>query len=505
MPFALFMLLTGFGLALCIWTSATAATRVTEHSGTHRAWTFVAATLLPPATACAALSAVFGRPELQPIIVLLPILIIAGTWANMMTLRDQGLHLKLLHLPVIAFNTCLAGIYAVRAGQELSGFDLGTWGTAITGGHSLLQTWVGHRQAGAQAIWLHLPFLLPLWLRYRRTHFIALSISSMMSLAMLGLLVLSMPISYQRAELFRQPPANSLPIILPQLGIKVDWGDRILPDSTRDHRRSQFLGLAADCLVVDVGPELFTDPALFRQTQAEIELARESGAEIVLICRPPLEFQWLPATDLSAFCNEMRKIHWQAAEQLDPDLLVLYAGPFGQLLQLSKEFPTIDQWHEQILRGVREVKRANANVRVAVAFENSAAHARELFSRLAADGSPLDVLGFLIHATDLDPVELQDQLPNIDQWCAESETVKPIWIFEAGASPLTTGGELGQWRFLKGLLQNAARSNRLEGFCIDALRNGIDSYGIIANAGRQRLTYRKLRDLLMRVPPGSPK
>ncbi len=504
-PFLLFLVTTAFCLALCIWTAASAALRVAEHGGTHRAWTLVAATLLPPAAAAAALGPLLGWPELQPLIILLPILIIAGTWSNMMTLRDQGLHLRLMHLPVLAFNASLAGIYSVRCVQELAGFDLGTWGTAITGGHAILQTWVGQSQSAAQTVWLHLPFILPLWLRYGWTHKLVLAISSTFSLAMLGLLILLMPLAYQRAEQFRQPIDNSSQANLPMMGVKVNWGDRVLKENVRDRWRSQFMGIGADCMLIDVGPELFNDPDLFTQTKNEIDLARRHGIEIALICRPPMEFQWLPASNLREFSKEMAKLHWLAAERLDPDLMVLFAGPFGRLRSLCHDSPTIEEWQEKIIRSAQEAKQANSSVKVAVALENLAPHTRKLFAALATEDSPVDVLGFMIHSKDLEAKRRRELFVTLDLWCTETATEKPIWIFEAGASPRETGGELGQWYFLDALIQDARRRDQVRGFCIDALSDGLDSYGITTAAGRPRLAFRMLQDLIFGHKAGPPK
>jgi hypothetical protein len=495
-PFLLFLVITAFCLTLSLWAAASAAMRIAEHGGTHRAWTMVAATLLPPAAAAAALGPIMGWPQLQPVIVVVPILILAGTWSNMMTLRDQGLQLKLLHMPVLAFNASLAGIYSVRAVQELAGFDLGTWGTAITGGHSLLQTWVGQTNSSAQTIWLHLPFLMPLWLQYRWTHKLVLTISSVFSLALLGLLTLLMPLAYQRAEQFRQPLDNSSLEDLPMMGVKVNWGDRILSEDVRDRWRSQFMGMGADCMVIDVSPELFSDQDLFTQTKNEIELARRHGIEIALICRPPMEFSWLPASNLQDFSREMAKLQWLAAERLEPDLLVLFAGPFGRLRSLTHDSPTIEEWREKIVRSAQEAKQANKKVAVAVAFENLAPHTRKLFAALAKDDSPIDVLSFFVHSTNLEAKRRRELFVTLDLWCSETDTEKPIWILEAGASPRETGGELGQWYFLDALIQDARRRNQVRAFCIDALSDGLNSFGITTTAGRPRLAYRKLQNLI---------
>jgi hypothetical protein len=500
----LFVLFSAVAVAMCLWTAVSALRGIPEHDKSHRAWTLAAASLLPPVTALTAFGPWLELPGTRPLIAILPVLIVAGTWSNAMTLRDQGLLRNTLHLPVFAFNTGLAGLYAVRAAQDLSGADLGTWGTAITGGHALLMTFVGDRAADTNPVWLHLPLLLPLWLRYGAAHTLALAACSAIAAALVATLAAAMPLAFDRAESYRRPVDPPAAMRSGQrVGVEVAWADRLLSPDERDDERARLSGLGVDMVTIEVGPELFEDAALLRQTREELDFARARGLTVTVACRPPARFGRIPAADVAELSRAMAKVHWLAAEKLAPDVLFLYTGPFGSLDRATARIGTIDEWTELARRGASEARQGNPAVAVGIVLDSRAPHAEELFVRLGADDSGIDILGLSVRPDALTPDDLETALRVLDRWCRRIDRDRPIWLCGTGACPWSTGGELGQWHFLATVLSWAARNQRITGVSISALTDERHR-GMLARDGRPRLAYGRLRAVL-RDPRPSPR
>ena len=501
----LYLLFHAIAVTMCLWAAASAARRIEEHGRSHRLWTFAAATLLPPVTAACVFAMPLDQPLLRLAIAVLPLLVLAATWSNVMTLRDQGVLLKILHLPLFAFNTTLIGLYTVRALQDLGGVDLGDWGTALTGGHTLLQTWIGQPHAEVQPVWLHLPLILPLWLRFTWLHRLALMLCSTVSFAMIAVLLTMMPLAYHRAEGYRKETTSPTSMREGQrVGVELAWAERLMPREERLELRSFYAGLGVSALTVEIGPELFEDDGLLTQTREEIAFAQQRGLYVVVVCLPPLHFGWVPAADIQELNRELAKVHWLTAEKLAPDLLVMYAGPFGRLASACARIGTIEQWVDLIDRATEEVHQANADVEVAVVLDNRGPHAEELFLRLVDETSTIDLVGISLFPDKLTRRELELAISTLDRWFRLDGGDKPIWIMETGACPQSTGGEVGQWNFLAHVLSWTAGHPRLSGVCIDSLIDSNTSRGLLAGNGRPRLAYRRLRDILFReeaTPP----
>lgn len=497
----LFLALTFCTVALCLWTAWTALRRSEPAQALHRATTLTTAGLLPAVTLVTTFGLVHDARWAVAVGSLLPVLAITAAWCNFTTLLHQGFLLKVLHLPLFLFNALLAGIYAVRVSQDLFGIDLGTWGSAVTAGHALLQTKIGQADAFEYPFWFYLPFMLPLCSAYRWPQTFALLCSSAVATLMLGLLVAAMPFAYTRAASFREAPGErleSLPLHM-AVGIKMPWGEAVWPEEQLRARQDDLLALQTGSVTIDVRPEVFDKPELLTQVHEGIDTARREGLQVTVVARPS---RWLLPSDMHRLTLEMSKLHWQIAEKLQPDLLVLYGGPFGRLAELTIKVGTVEEWSEAIARSAAESRQANPDVRVAVALESRAPHAEELFRMLSAEGSPVDAVGFSVFAGRYRSFEMASELDTLKRWM-EAEPAKPVHVFETGACPHTTGGELGQWRFLESVLRFAAESG-VASVTIDALVDHSAAFGLVGREGHQRMAYRELGPLLLR-PVAAPR
>ncbi|MHC4815969.1 MAG: hypothetical protein ACYTGW_22165 [Planctomycetota bacterium] len=505
----IYLAITLVAAVLCLWTGASAAPKVREHGSSHRLVTSIGATLLLPAAAVAMLATPLGYPVLTWGTFLLPVAVLCGTWSNVMTLRDQGWLLKLLHLPIFLLNTTLLGLYTLRVSQDFLGQDLGTWGSALTIAHVTLQSDVGDVAAAVNPIWFHLPFLLPLCLRFRWHHMVALVLSSMISIPLLVLLVMAMPMAHARADSYRNPtPARNRqvqPELAPQLkpvGVMLPWGRQLLPASTRWHIRQALLDLRPDAVTIEVLANTFANQELRTQAERELAWVREQGMEVTVICVPSRTYQVIPMASLEALRGKMAETQWLAAENLRPDLLVLFAGPFGELAATTHVAPTIDEWVAAIAQSAAEARRANPDVQLGVAIESVAPHAAELFRRLRAEGSPVDVVGLAIFARQRLVPDLDKDLLKLRRWIARTPGSARVQVLLAGCTPHAVGGELGHWNFLDRVLALGETTEGIGAVCIDALHDPQSTRGLLTWTGRRRLAFQELRARTTASRPG---
>lgn len=492
-PLVLFLALTACTVLLCLWAGFSALLRNGDVGVLHRCCTITAACLAPSA----ALALTF-YPErdsgcMVATAAALPVLAVLAAWCNITTLQGQGFLVKGLHLPLFLFNALLAGIYGVRFVQDQWGFDLGAWGTAITAGHALLQASIGSPDAASNPTWYYVPFLLPVTQPYRWPHALGLLCCSMIATALLAVLVMIMPFAFTRAHSFRDvanEPVRSLPADM-TIGVSVPWAIE-QPEAELDPYTDELRGLGAHSVTLDIVPEAVAQPKQIELAAERIARLRADGRQVTVVVRPS---RWMIFVDMRQLTLAMAKAQWLAAEKLDPDLLVLYAGPFGRLGEQSLKIGTVDEWIEAITRAAGEVHQANPRVRVAVSLESRGPHSEELFRRLRADDSPVDVVGIELNTGRGKFAEALGRLATLERWLKEVPGTRPVQILEVGACPYTTGGELGQWHFLEAVLLFASKHG-LTGVAIDGLIDGPTATGLLARDGRPRRAYFELQRLL---------
>lgn len=484
-----FLAYQGFALLLCVWAAVTALENVREHDGAHRAWTLLAAVATPLVFAGHLVAHHGGPPGLLFVELLVPACAFAVTFVNVATLHGQGLLLKLVHFPVFAWNAAITGIYALRILQSWLGVDLGA---SLVLGHGMLQDWVGQRGAPSNPVWLHMPLLLPLWLRYRAPHEVTLLTSSAIAGVLLTAFTLRMPVAHPIAtghgEVARAVADNLLPAR--GLGIALGRAERL--DARAVDKCTELLAqLEPTTLTVHVACETAEQPARLDALNQRLATLRQ-GRELTVVMQPPKRFLGIPARDLSELASAMAKAHWLAAERLAPELLVVFDGPFGSLARYTAAPPTLDHWQTAIGRAADDVRQANRQVKVAVSLDHPAPHTRELFQWLVASKSPIDVAGFSLNAGSHGQSEFATDLEVLEHWAGKVTCARPLRIFFASANPLACGGDLGQWGGLAATLRLAQRASRIEAVCVGPLLDGTDGDGLTTRLGRPRLALREL-------------
>lgn len=490
----LYLAYQGFALLLCLWAALSAMQNVREHDPLHRAWTLLAAFALPLAFGTALAAHLGGPRSLLWAEMLLPLVAFAITFVNVVTVHSQGFLLKLVHVPVFAFNAALTGIYTLRVLQDWLGLDLGIFGGSILHGHGLLQTWIGRSDAAANPHWLHLPLLLPLWLRFRLAHELTLLVLSVVSGLLVTLLAMRMPIARATVSGYRTAAVhvsalekNAKPV---RLGFAVR-GLEVAEPRALDGWQDQLARLDAYSVTIELVPEHVEQTAVLDKIAAAVAPLRR-GRELVVVVRPPQRFLSVPARDLGELASGMAKAHWLAAERLQPDVLVAFVGPFGSLANATASPPTLERWQQTITRAAREIRQARESVRVAVALDHAAPHTRELFKWLCHEQSPVDLAGFAMLPHQKTYTEVNADLDAFESWVRTAPPKRQVRMLLAGVSPHACGGELGQWSFLGAVLAFAQRVPGLDHVCVASLADMRDPTGLVANLGQPRLAFERL-------------
>lgn len=479
---------------MAVWAAVSAAIGGPGVGARQRVWTALSAALLPPALAATALAVPLGHREFGLAGTLLPILTFAVIWANLVALRHARLGAKILHLPILGWNAALCAVYALRAVQEIAGLDAGTPGTSLLTGHAMVQSWVGRADAMSFPVWLHLPICLPVGWSHGWMHRLAFGTCATAATALLGLLTFAMPLAYQRSERFRAPTVATSGLRDDQtLAIAVGWDDPDHSEEERADRRAACESIGANALVFDVDRELFADEVRLRLAREQVAAAREMGWKVVAIARPPRELLRRPAIDVPTLAQEMAQCQWLTAERLAPDVLFLFAGPFGALTRYRAEIGTIDQWTEVLARAAGEVRQANPDVAPAVAIESRALHARRLFARLRDDDSPVASVGLIALPEQLPPDRALATFSVLEEWIESTRGERPIWLVDVGTCPATSGGDVGQWSYIARALALAERRSEIAGVCLRALDDGDGAQRGLRNAfGLHRGAFREL-------------
>lgn len=481
-------------LPMAVWSAVSAAIGGPGVGGRQRTWTMLAGGLLPVSLAAAALAVPLGRPEFALGGLVVPVLTFAAIWGNFLVLRGATFLTHLLHVPVVLWNAGLCSIYALRALQELAGLDFGTVGTGLVGGHAMVQGVVGHEEALALPVWLHLPICMPVGRTHGWMHRLAFGACGITSGCLVVMLALAMPVAHSRSAAFRAPVMVPPPLTpAKQLGITMSWDHPTDDDLRRDGRREAWRAIGASTLVFDVDRALLDDPERLRAARDQLAHARGSGVGVVAIARPPAALLRRPALDVPALAQEMAHVHWLTAERLTPDVLFLFSGPFDDLMRYRVEPGTVEQWYAVIARAADEMRQANPRVVPAVAFQSRALHARGLFDRLRAGDSPVAAVGL---------VALPEQLPSdralltfevLERWLDEGGGQRPVWLLDVGACPTTSGGQVGQWNYLARALALASRRDDIAGVAMRALDDGEGAQrGLRDVFGSPRQAFREL-------------
>ena len=511
-PLMIYASVTGLAIFMCLWTILTAVVGDPEFGWRHRILTGCVATLVLCTTAVVVFSADAGRPRLVWLMGLLPVLTLAATWSNVVALRQSGPWVTLIGLPITLFNLIHLGLYAVVFAQTCLGVGLGAWGAALACGDAHLQSLVGSSTAPDDPIWLRLPIVVPLWGRKDLPQRLALLANGVCATGVLTGLIFVMPHAYRHCSSYREAlavqPSSIQKRSDPQkpdrasteptatdpsgLGIRVPWGRRSMSAAERQRIRKHLQSLGARHVTYDVTRQAVNDPTRLHQIQEETTWARGVGLRTIAVARPSAHFADIPAGTLSRLRQDLAETHWLTAEHLQPDLLVLFAGPCGRLDRCIVHPPTLAEWLKAIRTSAAEARQARKDIRVAVSIEGRSVDSKELFRVLRGEASAVDVVGLSIYPDrrQLDTVERY--LAQLSRWCERTPGERRILILETGCAPQFYGGEIGQWNFLSRVLRFGATTPGIDGVSIDSLYDRESDFGLIRRVGRRSLSYRRL-------------
>ena len=195
----------------------------------------------------------------------------------------------------------------------------------------------------------------------------------------------------------------------------------------------------------------------------------------------------------------------QIVRRLRPDILLPAEDPYGAGARALGLLP-VETWEGYITEASQRAKRLRPRTQIGVSASAFGSRDSTLYAWAAADGSPVDVVGFSFFPGPKGAQDLNASMRAADRWMRATPTSKPHWVFNSGGYPLAHG-ERSQARALMGTLAWATAHPRVKGLVVASASDYVGATGLQAPDGRRRpaatVALRAIRSL--RESAGSPR
>jgi hypothetical protein len=266
------------------------------------------------------------------------------------------------------------------------------------------------------------------------------------------------------AELF--PSLASLP---PPLAVR---NDLAIADS---------LGAEVVSLVLEPAA---TRPAVLDSLRRAFEGRRRGGMLLVVTlgwARGPIDaFRKRRPLDVDARVASVQRI----AQRLEPDYLLPAHEPYGAAARAVGTLPP-ERWRTYLEAAAHAVDSVNRRVRVAYAVAAYDARDSVLYAWAAADGSPMDAVGFILRPTRHGGASLREHMATAERWIAAAESGREHWVFGVAGLPMVHG-ERSQRLAIEGALAWATRQEGMRGVIIANATDYTMATGLRSSLGRLR-------------------
>ena len=507
----LYLIYSGFALLMCLWAFGSALPRSEDHDVGHRWLLLMSSVVLPLCVLSATAGFLVGRPETAAALLVAPLLVLSAITANTITLHRQGFFRRLLHVPIAAWNGTLAIIFLLRGGLDVAGIDVVPETLAILNAHAHLQTHVGSIDATSWPLLMHLPILLPLASsRGSAANDLALFAWSSTSACLLALLALHMPFALKQVESYCSDTL-SVDRALPELrsdlhvgvGLELVTENRLGPSLDDDialEARIHALGqLRPDTVFVSVRPEdVIREGLALERLVALKDRCTRNDQRLVVSVRPSERFFRVPARDLAEFGGSVAEAHWAVAESIKPDVLVLYTGPYQELSTIIATPVSISEWVDRFAQDAKQVCSRAPDTRTAIAISSRARHAEDLYRRLVAKTSPVDLIALSLRLEESTFEDLERRLTTWRDWAQRIPGDRRLLALCPRSVPVLVGGETGQWIAIRRLLLFGQRTPRVDTIICGTL--SAEPGGLLGPFGRRRIAFSRIGSALTQRP-----
>lgn len=499
-PLLIYICITAACALLACWVSASALLTEPEVSGLHRGVAVVGSLGAILVVGTAMVTQHFGLTSMHWVTSFLPAVCIAAAWSVMLSMKSGGMGTRLLSFPILVYNLLLAGVYTTITLQEIGGISLGGVGATLASADAFVQTRIGHPAALENPNWYHVPLVLPLGTGLAAIG--STTVATAVATVLLGAFGMALPHASSHARSYHESTAAQLDeTSSDQLGCKVPWGTADLTEVEKLGIRNHLGNLGARWVTFETDLAALRDPGRQLQMREEIEWARGMNIKTCVITRPAARFFAFPASSLLELSSDMSEAQQMAAAKLNPDLLVLYAGPFGRLARLLSNPAGVSEWLDVIARSANEVRKSNQTIQLCVSFDAVDSQAHSMFAQLRGGGAHVDVVGLSIYPGERSLDQVETDLDVLRRWLNGGGS-DPVMVIECGAVPQVHGGEAGQWSFLSRVLALGQGEIEIDVVCVDALVDKHRDRGLLTFSGRRRMAYEQLQRRSSAAAPG---
>jgi hypothetical protein len=211
------------------------------------------------------------------------------------------------------------------------------------------------------------------------------------------------------------------------------------------------------------------------------ELRRDSTLLVVSLAYGSDARERYPASP-EAYLRERASQVDRIARRFRPDILLPAVDPYGAGADALGRVPT-SWWERYLTECARRTRDVSRRIRIGVAASSFTPQDSALYSWAAANGSPVDVVGFSLFPSFDGGLSLDARLRAADRWIRT--TRKDQWVFSTGGYPLAHGEE-SQQLAIQGVLSWATAHATVHGIIVDGAGDYDRITGLRAPGGRLR-------------------
>ena len=220
--------------------------------------------------------------------------------------------------------------------------------------------------------------------------------------------------------------------------------------------------LDVDVIAVTIAPDGVRRATLDSLARV-LEAARSDSTLLVVTlgdAAPSLVPGQRVALDAERRLDAVRSI----ARRLRPDYLLPIDAPYGRAAEAYGVLP-VASWTRYLSRAAAAARQVSPRTRIGYAASHYDALDSALFTWAAADGSPIDALGFTIFPSDHGARGLEADMRAADRFIRATRSRKEHWIWTAGSFP-SVHGDAAQERTLSGILAWATSRAMIRGVIV---------------------------------------
>lgn len=440
--------------------------------------------LLPGALVALATSSLLYGRALSTVAWLWPMtLLLFAVQAWYATVR--GLVTPTIGLPIAVYNTLLAGAACVKYGVFL-GMKPPAAALALIAAEYGALVVTTSPLALTSSLLFHVPVLAPAFpARYRLSATVRLALGAVAGL-WAGLIIAKLwpggaavrSYDHYADERLRERPEGDFAI-----GVKIfpDLHDGPPPLAVREDLALADT-LSADAVSITLALDAATNTTLDSLARTLDAIRRDSTLLIVALddAEPRLALGRPAPLDAERRISAVRRI----ARRLRPDYLVPAVEPYGRAAAVYGILPE-RTWMSYLARASAAAHAVSPRTKVGVSASSFTARDSTLFAWAAAEGSPMDVIGFSIGPGVRGARELDAAMSAADRFMRGTPSSKEHWIWSAGTLP-SVHGEASQEHALAGMLAWATSRPVIRGFIVAEAGDYDTTIGLRAPSRRLR-------------------